>query len=92
MIDKERVKIDNRPVKLRIESEPYARFIGRKYCVVIDVYDAKWKREYYLIIEPQSLSQPLFDLVESEGELSGLVVWVSKESDEKYSKYQVELA
>jgi len=88
----DRIKIDAQPVKLRIESEPYAKFLGRKYCAVINVYDMKKKREYYLIIDAQSLSQPLFKLAESEERLRELVIWVNKESDEKYAKYEIVLA
>lgn len=92
MKDLERLKLDTQPVKLRIETEPYVKFLGRKYSVVIDVYDLKRKRDYFLNIEPQSLSQPLFKLESSEGQLKELVVWINKESDEKYAKYEVVLA
>jgi len=92
MTDFERLKLDTQPVKLRIESEPYAKYLGRKYGVVIDVYDVKRKRDYFLIIDPQSLSQPLYELETTEGKLKELVVWINKESDEKYAKYEVVLA
>lgn len=91
-MDRERIKIGQAPVKLRIESEPYAFFIGRKYTAVIDVYEVKQKREYFLLIEPQSLSIPLRQLETTEGGLIGLVVWLSKESDDKFAKYEVVLA
>ena len=92
MSDKERLKIDSQPLKLRIESEPYAKYLGRKYAVVIDVFDVKLKREYYLIIDPQSLSQPIYELTVTEGRLRDIELWIAKESDEKYSKYEVILA
>ena len=92
MNDKERLKVDTQPIKLRIESEPYPKFLGRKYSVLIDVYDIKRKREYVLNIEPQSLSQPIHELVTTEGSLKNIEIWISKESDEKYSKYELSLA
>ena len=88
----ERIKIDSQPIKLRIDSEPYAKFIGRKYCAVINVFEMKRRREYYLIIDAQSLSRPLFELEESEGALRELVIWINKESDEKYAKYEISIA
>jgi len=91
-MEKERIKIDRNPVKLRLDSEPYVFFMGKKYAAVVDVYELKRKREYFLIIEPQSLSIPLHQLQTAEGKLLGLVIWLSKESDDKFSKYEVTLA
>ena len=47
---RERLKIDLEPRKLRVESEPYVVFVGRTFVPVIDVFDVKSKREYFLII------------------------------------------
>lgn len=91
-MDRERIKIGQTPIKLRIESEPYVVFLGKKYASVVDVYESKQKREYFLIVEPQSLSTPLRQLELAEGKLSGLVLWLSKESEDKFSKYDVTLA
>jgi len=90
---RDRLKVDSMPIKLRIESEPYAVFVGRQFVAAIDVYDVKRKREFYLIISPMSLSQEIKSLIESEP--NGIVdseIWVSKESDDKFAKYCVELA
>ena len=89
---RERLKVTIQPKKLRIESEPYPVFVNQKYCVGIDVLDTKSSREYYLIIDPQSLSGPLHELKAREGKLTELVIWVNKQSEEKYSKYEVQLA
>ena len=91
-MDRQRIKIDQSPIKLRIESEPYVLFLGKKYAAVIDVYEMKQKREYFLIVEAQSLALPLRQLEVAEGKLKDLVLWVSKESSEKFSKYDVMLA
>ena len=92
MHERERLKVDTQPIKLRIESDPYPKFLGRKYGVLIDVYDIKRKREYFLSIEPQSLSQPIHELVTTEGSLKNIEIWISKQSDDKYSKYEESLA
>lgn len=92
MAELERLKIDSEPRKLRIESEPYARYVHNQYLVLIDVYDMKRKRDYYLIVQSRSLSKPLNDLESSEGQLKGLEIWVNKESDEKLAKYEVSIA
>jgi hypothetical protein len=92
MNDRERLKVDTQPIKLRIESEPYPKFLGRKYSVLIDVYDIKRKREYALSIEPQSLSQPIHELMTTEGSLKNIEIWISKKSDDKYARYELSLA
>ena len=92
MMEKERLKVDTKPIKLRIESEPYAKFLGKKYSVVIDIFDIRRKREFFLIIDAQSLSLPIYKLVVTEGSLRDIEIWVSKESDEKYAKYEIALA
>ena len=90
--DRERLKVTSKPLKLRVESEPYVVFLGRKFSTAIDVYDVKTRREYYLIIEAQSLSMPLKHLIDVEGGLRELVIWINKESDDKRAKYEIELA
>jgi hypothetical protein len=89
---KDRLKIDSRPRKLRIDSEPYVAFAFGKYCPVIDVVDLKTRIGYYIIVDPQSLGGPLRELEKLEGCLTNLIVWVNKESDDKFAKYQVALA
>ena len=91
MTDRERLKVDTQPIKLRIESEPYPKFLGRKYSVIIDVYDIRRKREYALAIDAQSLSQPIHELVTTEGSIKNIEIWLCKKSDEKYAKYELNL-
>ena len=91
MIERERLKIDTQPKRLRIESDPYVKFMGRKYSVVLDVFDVKKKREFFIVIEAQSLSQPIYELSVTEKKLKDLEIWLSKESDEKYAKYEIQL-
>lgn len=91
MDDRERLKFDTQPIKLRIESEPYVRFVGKKYAASLNVYDVKSKREYYIIIDAQSLSQPLHEIAMKENGLKHLEMWISKESDDKYARYEISL-
>lgn len=90
-LEKERLKIDSEPRKLRIDCEPYVKFVGKAYCPVVDVFDLKKRREYFLIISAQSLSLPLRKISEQEQKLAGIEVWVNKASDEKFAKYELEL-
>ena len=91
MDERERLKIDTKPIRLRIESEPYVKFMGRKYSVVLDVFDVKKKREYFIVIEAQSLSQPIYELTVTEKNLRDIEIWLSKESEDKYAKYEIQL-
>lgn len=91
MQERERLKIDTQPIRLRIESEPYVKFMGRKYSVVLDVFDVKKKREYFIVIEAQSLSQPIYQLSVTEKKLKDLEIWLSKESEDKYAKYEIQI-
>jgi hypothetical protein len=92
MESRERMKVDVSPIKLRIESEPYVIFLGRAFVAVIDVYDIKNKREFYLPINAQSISIPLHSWYQAEGKLSDIEFWINKESELKTSKYEIELA
>ena len=92
-MDKERLKIDTSSIKIRVDSDPYAIFVGRQYVAAIDVFDMRVKRDYFLIISPVSLSLVLNEIqVQSGGSLIGVNLWINKESNEKYSKYEVEVA
>ena len=88
----ERLKLNSEPHKVRIESEPYVRFVGRAFCPVINIYDIKKRREYFLIVGAQSLSMALKKIQENEGKLTGIEMWVNKASDDRAAKYEVELA
>lgn len=90
---KDRLKIDMQPRKLRIESEPYVVYVGRAYVPVIDVYDIKAKKEYYVIISAHSFSTKLKAWQdENDGKLIHIEFWANKESDKKFSGYELELA
>lgn len=90
---RERLKVDREPRKLRVESEPYIVFIGNTFVPVIDVLDIKRKREYYIPINPASLSKIIHIwVVENNGRISNLEFWINKESDDKFSKYEIEVA
>ena len=93
LVDRERLKIDMQPVKLRIESLPYVIFIGRTFVPVINVYDIKKKRENYLIISPVSIASELYSwLSDDPKSIINIEFWINKISDDKFSKYEVTLA
>ena len=57
------------------------------------MYDIKAKREYFLIISAQSISKYLKEWQdENGGKLTHLEFWVNKESEERFSQYEIELA
>ncbi len=89
---RDRLKIDIAPVKLRVESEPYVMFIRNQYLAVIDVYDIKAKREYFIIVSPVSLSVRFNELKLENGSLVDVEIWINKESTDKFAKYVVDLA
>ena len=91
-ITRERLKIDTRPVKLRIESEPYVIFMGRAFVPVIDVYEVRKRREYILLISAQSISIPLKQWQDYEKSLVHIEFWINKASEERSAKYELELA
>lgn len=90
--DRERLIVSTNPVKLRIESNPYVIFLGRSFIPVVDVYDIKRKREYFLPISAQSISLPMKNFLDLEGQLVNLEFWINKESEIKTSKYEISLA
>lgn len=89
--DRERLKVNSEPRKIRIDSEPFVLFVGRKFAPCVDIYDLKKKRNYYLIIEAQSLSMPLLELMQSEGQLTGLELWINKKTEERTAPYELAL-
>jgi hypothetical protein len=90
--NRERLIVSTNPVKLRIESNPYVIFLGRSFIPVVDVYDIRMKREYYLPIGAQSISLPMKNWFELEGQLVNIEFWINKESELRTSKYEVSLA
>ena len=89
---RERLKIDTKPIKLRIESEPYVIFMGRAFVPVINVYEVKKKKEHILIISAQSISIPLKRWLDDEKSLVHMEFWINKASEERSAKYELELA
>jgi hypothetical protein len=90
---RERLKVDREPRKLRIESEPYVVFLGGTFVPVVDVYDIKKKREFYLPINASSISGILLAwAIENSGRIINMEFWINKESDDKFAKYQLEIA
>lgn len=88
---RERLKIDMEPRKLRIESEPYAVFVGFSFVPVLDVYELKQSREYILIIAPKSVSRVLKNWMdENDGRLAHIEFWINKKSDDKFAQYELE--
>ena len=90
---RERLKLDREPRKLRVESEPYVKYVGRAFVPALDVLEIKNEREYFIIISPQSISQPLKAWMdENDGTLMHLEFWINKASEDRFSQYELELS
>jgi hypothetical protein len=75
---------------LEIKSEPYVIFSRRGYQPVIDVENVHTGQTGYLVITAQSLSDPLHEFAEgNDGNLTGIVIIVRKESKDRMSPYVV---
>lgn len=87
----ERLKIDIEPKWLLAVSDHYVMFTPYGYRPALNVIDQKSKREYYIFIDPKSLSIPLEALRrENKNTLKGLEFWIRKKTNDKYSEYVVE--
>ncbi len=86
----DRIIIEFEPIKLQTISEPYVVCNAFGYTVAIDVFITKKKKNRSLLLTARSLSNALESLrEENNGSLLGLEFWISKESEEKKSKYMV---
>jgi len=90
-IQTERLKIDVEPMRLQFITEPYIVFGRFGYQAAFNVWLAKKKREYILLVGASSLSAGIEQLMKASDLNSyiGLEFWVQKESDNKMSKYVV---
>ena len=84
----ERLSIDGEPRRLLVTSEPYIIFNGWQYQPVVNVFEKKSKKNYYIYISSKSLSRSLEVLRgENNGRMTGLEFWIHKESSDKKSKF-----
>jgi hypothetical protein len=75
---------------LEIKSEPYVIYSKRGYQPVIDVENVHTGDDGHLVITAQSLSDPLHEFAEkNDGNLTGIVIIVRKESKDRMSPYVV---
>lgn len=88
--NRDRLKVGREPIRIRVESEPYAMFNGRQFVPVLDVLDVRKGHEYYLIISPISIGTKLYEWVTEAGRLRDIEFWINKQSDERLAKYELE--
>lgn len=90
-MDREQLKIDIEPLRVLITSEPYVIYTVRGYQAVVDVFEKRKKREYYMFVTARSIADPIENLrVSNSGRLTGIEVWIRKSGSEKTAKYIVE--
>lgn len=83
------LKVDTEAVRIRIISEPYVTYSAFGYQPAVDVFHLKKKRTMRLFVSAKTLGQQLEAIrVSNEREsLSGIEVWIHKESNDRRSKY-----
>lgn len=86
-------KFGTEPLKFEIISEVYVVFSFKKYVPAIDLVEVKAKRKYSFIVGASSVAIALEKIRSlNNGTLSGTVVWIHRESEDKMAKYVVEVA
>ena len=76
------------PAKVEIVSEPFLVVTRFGYLPMVRVKNIESGAEQCLLIGSQSITTALEELrIENEGKLSGLKLAISKESEDKKSKY-----
>ena len=84
------IRVTDASILLEIKSEPYVIYSKRGYQPVIDVESVHTGEDGYLVITAQSLSDPLHEFAgKNEGNLTGIVIIVRKESKDRMSPYVV---
>jgi hypothetical protein len=90
-IDVGRLSVDQEPLFIRFESEPFVLLTARRYLPVARVLVLKTKQRFYLILAASSLCQKLEPIrKENNGKISGIEIWIYKDGVEKTSKYVIE--
>jgi hypothetical protein len=85
------LKIDVEPKRLLVTSEPYVMMAARGYQAVINVFERKSKKEYFIYIGAKSLATALQELrQENNGKMFGLEFWLRKKDSSKFAQYLVE--
>ena len=87
------IKFDSEPVMFEIVSEIYLVFSFKRYLPVIDLANVKTKRKHSFLVGASSVAVA-FEKIRTlnDGMLSGTVVWIHRESDDKMAKYVIEVA
>lgn len=79
------------PAKVEIVSEPFLVVTRFGYLPMVKVKNLESNAEQCLLIGSQSISTALEELrIENKGKLTGIRLAVSKESEDKKSKYIIE--
>ena len=83
------LKVDAEAIRIRILSEPYVTYNAFGYQPAIDVLHLKKGRRMRLFLSAMTLGTQL-ESIRVENELTGLTgieVWIQKESDRRQSRY-----
>ena len=87
-----RLVVSTRVIRLRIKSEPFVRFRGRSFIPAIRVMDIDSQISHILEIGAYSISSVLVKCLDEENDrLTHIEFSICKESDDKKSKYAVNI-
>lgn len=85
------LKIDVEPKRLLITSEPYVVYTARGYQAVVDVFERKTRKQFFLYLGAASLSRALEQLRRDNSDaFVGLEFWLRKADSARMSPYVLE--
>ena len=87
----ESLKVDTEAIRVRIVSEPYVTYTTFGYQPAVDVLHLKKRRQMRLFLSARTLGNQL-EAIRIDNDLPGLTgieVWIHKESSNRQSRYVV---
>ena len=86
-----RLSVDQEPLFIRFESEPFVLLAARRYLPAARVLVLKTKQRFYLFLSAASLCEQLEPIrQENNGKLSGIEIWIYKDGADKTAKFVIE--
>jgi hypothetical protein len=89
--DMPQLRVSTSPRLVVIKSEPFVVATRRGYQAAVLVEEVQEGKEYLLYVSAVSLTEPLEKFRKARGFLSGCELLIRKESDDRMSKYLVEI-
>lgn len=87
----ESLRVSTGWIDIEVASEPFVIFRNRKYHPVLKILQITENLHYLLYLTAGSLALPIEDLREERGALQGQKLRIKKESEDRFSKYEIEI-